>query len=56
MIVNMATLFARGVLRVSSFFGNLKPTDNKLGLQELQLRTISKFFFHLVHHTNYFIK
>jgi hypothetical protein len=32
-VANMATFFARGVLRRSSFLGNLKLSDKKLGLQ-----------------------
>ena len=32
MATNMATLFARGVLRMSSFLGNLKPLDKKLDI------------------------
>ena len=37
-IVNMATLFARGVLRGSSFKGNLKPLGKKLDLQSSDRR------------------
>jgi hypothetical protein len=33
MVGNVATLFPRGVLRRSSFLGNLKASDKKLGLQ-----------------------
>jgi hypothetical protein len=33
MAANVATLFWRGVLRRSSFLGNLKALDKKLGLQ-----------------------
>lgn len=32
-VANMATLFDRGVLERSSFLGNLKPLDKKLGLR-----------------------
>ena len=33
MVVNMATLFARGILRRSSFLDNLKSSDKQLGLR-----------------------
>ena len=32
MVANKATFFARGVLKRSSFLGNLKPSDKKLHL------------------------
>ena len=56
MDVNMATLFAKGVLRRLSFLGNLKPLDKKLDLWGTQTWGILLFFFYLLCHTKYCLK
>jgi hypothetical protein len=43
MVANMATRFARGVLRMSSFLGNLKPSDEKLNLRPGELQYEAPF-------------
>ena len=44
MVANIATLLARGVLRRSGFLGNLKSSDNKLGLRRTPTQG---FYFYL---------
>ena len=56
-VVNMATLLDRGVLRRSSCLGNLKPLVKKLGLWRAPTRGNCFYnIFHLAHHINCCLK